>query len=244
MTRFLRIKTLLIGASRLWASGLLALAVGSSSAQASTLLVTSPADSGPGSLRAVIIAAQSGDQIVFDQSLTGQTIALTSGQLAIDKSLDIEGPGADELAVSGNHSSRVFSISGAVTVTIAGLTITDGRVVGADGGGILNVGSTLTLAHDVLSHNQALGAPGVPVSIPIPFSIETPACMLFPRRVIGPTFEDIWFIMWCGKWQCSIQSPGLLATNSKSRACATPTSTVLPGYHASFGLLPPSVPVM
>src|SRR5262249_46463146 len=49
----------------------------------STLTVTSPADSGDGSLRAIIAAAQSGDQIDFDQSLQGQTITLTSGQLAI-----------------------------------------------------------------------------------------------------------------------------------------------------------------
>jgi hypothetical protein len=127
----------------------------------STVTVTNAADSGDGSLRAVIAAAQSGDQIVFDPSLQGQTITLTSGQLALTKSLDIEGPGADLLAVSGNHANRVFSISGGVTVTLAGLTITDGRAAGATGGGgILNVGSTLTLAHDVLSHNQALGAPG------------------------------------------------------------------------------------
>ena len=51
-------------------------------------------------------------------------------------------------------------------------------------------------------------------------------------RVIFPATDDIWFIMWCGRWQCSIQSPGLLATNSISRACETPTSTVLPGHHA------------
>src|SRR5262249_20239756 len=91
----------------------------------STWTVTSPADSGGGSLRAVIADAQSGDQIVFDQSLQGQTITLTSGQLAITTDLDIEGPGADQLAVSGNHASRVFAISGGATVTIAGLSITD-----------------------------------------------------------------------------------------------------------------------
>jgi hypothetical protein len=124
----------------------------------STWTVTSPADSGDGSLRAMIAAAQDGDQIVFDPSLQGQTITLTSGQLAITKSLDIEGLGADKLAVSGDHASRIFAISGGVTVTIAGLTVTDGRVVGTTGGGgILNDGSTLTLAHDVLSHNQAFG---------------------------------------------------------------------------------------
>src|SRR5262249_2932873 len=54
----------------------------------STLTVTSPADNGNGSLRAAIAAAQSGDQIVFDTSLTGRTITLTSGQLALTKSLD------------------------------------------------------------------------------------------------------------------------------------------------------------
>jgi len=111
----------------------------------STWTVTNPADSGDGSLRAAIAAAQSGDQIMFDTSLRGQTITLTSGPLAITQSLDIEGPGLGQLAVSGNHASRIFAISGGATVTIAGLTITDGMVVGSDGGGaILNAGSRLT----------------------------------------------------------------------------------------------------
>src|SRR5437870_3858394 len=127
----------------------------------STLTVTNPADSGDGSLRAAIAAAQSGDQIVFDTTLKGQTITLTSGPLAITQSMDIEGPGADKLAVSGNHASRIFAVSGGVTVTIAGLTITDGMVVGNDaGGGILNTGSTLTLANLVLSNNQVLSDVG------------------------------------------------------------------------------------
>src|SRR5262249_56149326 len=100
---------------------------------------TSPADSGDGSLRAMIAAAQDGDQIVFDQTLQGQTITLTSGELAVSKSLDIEGLGADQLAVCGNHASRIFAISGGVTVTIAGLTISNGRVlVGNRGGALVN----------------------------------------------------------------------------------------------------------
>src|SRR6266852_852469 len=73
----------------------------------STLTVTNPADSGDGSLREAIAAAQSGDQIVFDTNLKGQTITLTSGPLAISQSIDIEGPVAGQLAVSGNHASRV-----------------------------------------------------------------------------------------------------------------------------------------
>ena len=79
-------------------------------------------------------------------------------------------------------------------------------------------------------------------SIPMPRSMSRPAGIPF-RRVIGPTLEDIWFIMWWGRWQCSIQSPGLLATNSTSRDCATPTSTVFPGPHVDWGCRPPSVPV-
>jgi Tol biopolymer transport system component len=127
--------------------------------QPSTWTVTTTADSGRGSLRAVIAAAFSGDRIVFDSSLQGQTITLTSGELAISKDLDIEGPGADQLAVSGNHQSRVFDISGGAAVTIAGLIITAGLAAGSpgQGGGILNDGSQVTVANDILSDNQALG---------------------------------------------------------------------------------------
>ena len=95
----------------------------------STLTVTNALDSGAGSLRAAIKAAGSGDTIVFAPSLNGQTITLTSGELAISKSLDIEGPGAGLLAISGNDASRVFDVSQnqkPVTVTIAGLTIENG----------------------------------------------------------------------------------------------------------------------
>src|SRR5262245_11051014 len=70
----------------------------------STLTVTSTADSGAGSLRAAIADAQSGDQIVFDHDLSGQTITLTSGELAITKNLDIEGLGADQLIVRDRKS--------------------------------------------------------------------------------------------------------------------------------------------
>jgi hypothetical protein len=129
----------------------------------STFTVMNNLDSSDGSLRAAIAAAQGGDQIVFDPSLRGQTITLTSGELAISKSLDIEGLGADQLTISGNHASRIFNISGGVTVTIAGLTMFDGRVIGgpARGGAILmNAATNLTVANDVFSNNEALGLVG------------------------------------------------------------------------------------
>jgi hypothetical protein len=126
----------------------------------STLTVTNNLDKGSGSLRDAITNAKSGDTIVFAPSLNGQTITLTSDQLAINNSLDIEGPGASLLAISGNDTNRVFNINEGLTVTIAGLTITHGRAGGSNGadsagGGILNVNSSLTLANDVLSYNKA-----------------------------------------------------------------------------------------
>src|SRR5579864_6619988 len=78
----------------------------------STLTVLNNLDKGPGSLRDTITNAKSGDTIVFAPSLDGQMITLTSDQLTINKSLDIEGPGASLLAVSGNDANRVFNISG------------------------------------------------------------------------------------------------------------------------------------
>src|SRR5262249_55871869 len=119
---------------------------------------------GFGSLRAAIAAANAqpgADVIHFTRQVRG-TIVLSSGPLDITDDVEIRGPGAWRLAVSGSHLSRIFNISGGAPVTIAGLTITEGMAVGApgDGGGILNTGGTLSLARVVLSNNQAVGTPG------------------------------------------------------------------------------------
>ena len=118
--------------------------------------LTDDRGSAPG--RATIAAAHSGDVIVFDSSLSGKTITLTRGELAIDKSLDIEGLGAIRLTVSGNDASRVFDIVNAkAKVTIAGLTIAHGFAV--QGAGIDNLGK-LTVSNCVLIDNAAAGGPG------------------------------------------------------------------------------------
>jgi hypothetical protein len=121
----------------------------------STLTVTNNADRGPGSLRADIAAANSGDKIVFAPSLNGQTITLTSGELAISKNLTIQGPGASHLTISGDHLSRVFQVYGAQPVVLSGLTISNG--VSHPGGGIIN-GGTLTVSQCTLSGNSTQGA--------------------------------------------------------------------------------------
>ena len=58
------------------------------------LTVTSTADSGAGSLRDTIAAANSGDIIQFDAALNGHTISLTSAELVIDKNISDQRPRA------------------------------------------------------------------------------------------------------------------------------------------------------
>src|SRR5437016_2051876 len=78
--------------------------------RAATIIVTTTADSGPGSLRAAIAAANDGDTIQFDPALNGQTIDLTSAELAINKNITINGPGPNQLVVNGSFTFRIFHI--------------------------------------------------------------------------------------------------------------------------------------
>jgi hypothetical protein len=140
------------------------------SASAGTIPVSSPADSGgtcPGSdcsLRQAIAAAGSGDTITFSLP-ANSAITLTSGELLINKSLIISGPGANALSVtrsSGAPGFRIFNVVSGVTVTISGLTVSNGVLNGTtnnhEGGGIFNAG-TLTVANSTISGNSATGLP-------------------------------------------------------------------------------------
>jgi hypothetical protein len=136
----------------------------------STLTVSNPLDSGAGSLRAAIVASQSGDKITFDSSLDGQTITLTSGELVIDHSLDIEGAGGHHLpvSISGNRenfgggnfgASRVFDITASsASATLGNLVIEYG--LANQGGGIFDGGANLALNGVEVSNNAAVGSFG------------------------------------------------------------------------------------
>ncbi|MBV9493405.1 MAG: right-handed parallel beta-helix repeat-containing protein [Acidobacteria bacterium] len=127
-------------------------------AQAATFTVTNLNDSGAGSLRDAIASANGAagaDTITFQSGLTG-TITLTSGQLEVTDSVDIQGPGPAALTVSGNNSSRVFYLySGGslLDISISGLTVSGGNA--DDGGGISDSNENLTLNNMVISGNHA-----------------------------------------------------------------------------------------
>jgi hypothetical protein len=121
--------------------------------------VTNLFDAGPGSLRQAIFDTPAGGTVDFQPGLTG-TITLTSGELAINRDLNIAGPGADVITVSGNTQSRVFEIATpTVNATISALTIAHGYVYMGVGGGIQSVG-TLTVSDCVLSGNEAFAGGG------------------------------------------------------------------------------------
>jgi uncharacterized repeat protein (TIGR01451 family) len=123
------------------------------------LVVTTNADSGPGSLRQAITDACADSNITFSNAVSSITL---SSELVIDKGLTIQGPGASLLTISGNTAVRVFNVTAANTilgtpeVTFAGVTISNGKVTGAKGGGILNSSTAIVnVTNSVLSNNTA-----------------------------------------------------------------------------------------
>jgi predicted outer membrane repeat protein len=130
---------------------------------ATTYTVTNTADSGAGSLRQALDEANSNagaDIIVFDAGSAG-TITLTTGQLDISDDVTITGLGAADSIISGNNNSRIFYIynyDDPLTVSISGLTMTDGAA--GTGGAIANWGNDLTLSSVVLTGNEAIDTGG------------------------------------------------------------------------------------
>ena len=147
----------------------------SNASPANIIVVTTTDDSGPGSLRDALAGANDGDTI--DATGVSGTILLTSGELNVDKNVTIGGPGANHLAVDGNGQSRVFYVNLGNTVTISGLTITNGssgiyndggaltlsdcRVSGNSGSGVTNTGTqsaaTMTVSNCIVSGNSGSG---------------------------------------------------------------------------------------
>ncbi len=123
-----------------------------------TFTVTNTNDSGFGSLRDAIANAASGDTINF--SLASPATITLASTLSINTSLTISGPGASNVAISGNNALQVFSISGGTTVTISGVTIENGNSGDNFGGGIAN-GGTLTLTNSTVSDNSASSVGGI-----------------------------------------------------------------------------------
>jgi CSLREA domain-containing protein len=113
------------------------------------------------SLRDAIQQAESagtGD-IAFASTATG-TITLGSALPALTGQINIAGPGAANLTVSGGGSATlgsVLTVSSGAQIFLSGLTVANGNA--SSGGGILNQG-TLTVTNSAFAGNSAPGSFG------------------------------------------------------------------------------------
>src|SRR5262249_6893467 len=139
---------------------------------AATLLVTTTADSGAGSLRDAMQTAASSDQIVFDPLLTG-TILLASSLPIIHENLTITVN--SNVTIDGQNLHQIF-FANQGTVSISQLTLTQGSSIGGtggsspsgNGGGGLGAGGALfvnasahvSLSDIIFTHNSANGGGG------------------------------------------------------------------------------------
>jgi len=123
-----------------------------------SFLVTNTNDAGAGSLRQAITDANanSGTQsISFQSGLTG-IITLSTALPDLSTDLLIVGPGANLLTIQrssagGTPDFRIFTITPGHTVTISGVTLTNGKATA--GGAVFNSG-TLVLSNDIVTGNN------------------------------------------------------------------------------------------
>jgi Domain of unknown function DUF11 len=124
---------------------------------AATIVVTSTADSGAGTLRDALAAAGPGDTISIPGTGDYQ---VSSAELAVTKNVSIVGSGPDvRLVADGNN--RVFNVT-AANVTISGLTVTGGGSAGVEtaGGGVANGTGALTLQNVTITGNSVTSPSG------------------------------------------------------------------------------------
>ncbi|PWU10302.1 MAG: hypothetical protein C5B50_25765, partial [Verrucomicrobia bacterium] len=132
-------------------------------------------DSGPGSLRQAILAANTnnGPAVIWAPSISG-TISLMSPLPIITNSITINGPGMTTLTISGGGTNRIFFVDApGAAVNINSLTLANGLAKGGKGGngygggGGLGAGGALfanagavTMASVGFSNNAAMGGAG------------------------------------------------------------------------------------
>jgi len=121
------------------------------------LVVTTNADSGPGSLRTAVGAAAAGSTITFAANLSGQTIVLTGGEIVLSQNILIDASSLPAgVTLSGNNANRIFNLSATANITLSCLTIIQGTTADAGGAIYTSAGSSLHIQRCTFTQNSAL----------------------------------------------------------------------------------------
>jgi hypothetical protein len=133
-------------------------------AAASAIDVDNTNDSGTGSLRDAIDAANTNPGAdVISINTTGE-VTLLSALPTITTDVTVTGPGQNQFSVNGADSFQVLRIQSG-TVAISGLTITNGHcfsnpICSAAGGGIYNASGTVSLSGVAVRNSATIGQGG------------------------------------------------------------------------------------
>ncbi len=75
--------------------------------------------------------------------------------ITISKNMIIKGQSTDNTIINGSDTSKIFTISSGVNVTLLNLTIADGKAYRSNGGAVTNNGGTLTINNCTFNSNSA-----------------------------------------------------------------------------------------
>jgi hypothetical protein len=123
----------------------------------SSYTVSNMDDDGPGSLRALLSDACTGDTLIIDITISTDTMELSS-PLLIDKSIVIKGQGSTQTFFSGAGLHRIFQILPGNEVWLSDMAIIESGGVGIQGGAIYNAGN-LHLTNISMRENLKDGLP-------------------------------------------------------------------------------------
>ena len=156
---------------------------GVSAGRATLFTVENTNDSGPGSLRDAITQANSLTNLATDNTITIATtgvIRLETKLPSLEKNFTITGPGATNLAISGQQTNSILLIEANARVVVSGLTLADG--FGASGGGALTNRGLLTFQSCIFTNNTANNEGG---AIWNQGYLGLEACTFVSNRVVG-----------------------------------------------------------
>lgn len=117
-----------------------------------TLMVTTTADDGPGSLREAVQGAVGANTIRFDPALAGQTIKLASPLTIADQTLVIEAPEEGGVTLDGDGVTQILVVQATGDLTLRNLTLTGSR----SGIGAISTAGTVRVEHGTITGNRSL----------------------------------------------------------------------------------------